>query len=192
MVKKAITHLKLDHANPGKLAKLDELAVEHRRVVQAYGDWLIRHAVRQPDKYAAIPAAEVPTRLSARRQRCAWQQACGIVRSWYSNERVNPPVLRNGCVQANANVVVIEPSQTPAFDYWLSILTLEAGKPVRVPLLLDGRAKATLKAFPQLCTGVTHAQRAQTRRRGRPAGLRWVALSFSSTRSVFACADVSR
>jgi len=77
---------------------------------QAYGDWLIRHAVRRPDKYAAVPAAEVPTRLSARWQRCAWQQACGIVRSWYSNERVTPPVLRNGCLQANANVVVIEPS----------------------------------------------------------------------------------
>jgi len=31
-VKEAITHLKLDQANPGKLQKLDELAAEHRRV----------------------------------------------------------------------------------------------------------------------------------------------------------------
>lgn len=45
-IRKAITHLKLDQANPGKLQKLDELAVEHQRVVQAYVDWLIAHEVR--------------------------------------------------------------------------------------------------------------------------------------------------
>jgi hypothetical protein len=32
----AITHLKLNQANAGKLQKLDDLAAEHRRVVQAY------------------------------------------------------------------------------------------------------------------------------------------------------------
>jgi hypothetical protein len=34
MQKKAITHLKLDLANSGKLAALDALAVEYRRGVQ--------------------------------------------------------------------------------------------------------------------------------------------------------------
>jgi hypothetical protein len=34
-VKKAITQLKLNLANPGKRQKLDELAAEHQRVVQA-------------------------------------------------------------------------------------------------------------------------------------------------------------
>jgi len=160
MVKKAITHLKLDQANPNKLKKLDELAVEHQRVVQVYVNWLIAHAVRQPDKYATLPEAEVSTWLSDRWQRCAWQQACGIVQSWYSNEREIPPVLRNLCIQANANVVVIEPSKSPAFDFWLRISTLEAGKPVRVPILLYGRAKDTLNEFPKLCTGVTLNKRA--------------------------------
>jgi putative transposase len=155
MVKKAITHLKLDPANVSKLQKLDELAAEHQRVVQAYVDWLIAHAVRQPDKYAIIPEVEVPTPLSDRWQRCAWQQACGIVQSWYSNEREIPPVLRNLCIQANANVVVIEPSKSPAFDFWLRISTLEAGQPVRVPISLYGRAKDTLNEFPKLCMGVT-------------------------------------
>jgi len=114
-IKKAITDLKLDAANSGKLEALDALAVEHQRVVQAYCDWLIAHAVREPDKYADIPATDVPTKLSARWQRCAWQQACGIVQSWYSNERTNPPVLKNICLQANANVVVLEPSNNWAF-----------------------------------------------------------------------------
>jgi hypothetical protein len=154
-VKKAITHLKLNQAHSGKLQKLDELAAEYGRVVQAYVDWLIGHEVRQPNKYADIPEQDIPTRLSDRWQRCAWQQACGIVRSWYSNERQNPPILRNIRLQANANVVVIEPSATSTFDFWLRISTLEAGKPIRVPLVLYGRAKAVIAAFPKLCTGVT-------------------------------------
>jgi hypothetical protein len=70
-MKKAITHLKLDQANPGKVGKLNALAVEHQRVVQAYVDWLIAHEVRQPDKYAAIPEVEVSTSLTDRWQRCA-------------------------------------------------------------------------------------------------------------------------
>ena len=155
MVKKAITHLKLDQANPGKLHKLDELAAEHQRVVQAYIHWLIGHEIRQPDKYALIPEQDIPTPLSDRWQRCAWQQASGIVRSWYSNRRHNPPVVRSFCIQANANVVVIEPSHTPHFDFWLRISSLEAGHPVRIPIRLYARAQETLAQFPKLCTGVT-------------------------------------
>ncbi|GFP24885.1 putative transposase [Candidatus Hakubella thermalkaliphila] len=155
MVKKAITHLKLDQANPGKLRKLDQLALEHQRVVQAYVDWLIERQIDQPNKYADIPEQHVPTPLSDRWQRCAWQQACGIVQSWYANGRETPPVLRNVCLQANANVVVIEPCHRPRFDFWLRISTLEAGRPVRVPITLYGRARETLTQFPNLCTGVT-------------------------------------
>jgi hypothetical protein len=159
MVKKAITHLKLDQANPSKRQKLDELATEHQRVVQAYVDWLIAHEVRKPDKYADIPEQDIPTPLSDRWQRCAWQQACGIVRSWYSNERENPPILRHTCIQANTNGVVSEPSNTPQFDFWLRISTLDAGRPVRYPIKLYERAKETLAQFPRLCSGVTLNQR---------------------------------
>ena len=158
-MKKAITHLKLDQANPGKLEKLDELAAEHQRVVQAYVDWLIAHEVRQPDKYADVPEQDIPTPLSDRWQRCAWQQACGIVQSWYSNERENPPALKNVCIQANANVVVIEPSHTPRYDFWLRISTLDAGHPVRIPITLYERARETLAQFPKRCSGVTLNQR---------------------------------
>lgn len=154
-IKKAITDLKLDDANNGKLTALDVLAVEHQRVTQVYVDWLIAHEVREPNKYADVPTADVPTELSARWQRCAWQQACGIVQSWYSNEREIPPVLKNICIQANANVVKLEKSNTPTFDFWLRISTLDAGAPVRVPLKLYRRAKQTIEKYPKLCTGVT-------------------------------------
>ena len=154
-MKKAITHIQLDRANRSKIHKLDELAAEHQQVVQAYVDWLIAHEVRQPDKYAAIPEREVSTSLSDRWQRCAWQQACGIVRSWYSHARENPPVLRKVCIQANTHVVVIEPSHTPQFDFWLRISTLDTGHPVRIPISLYARARETLAQFPKLCSGVT-------------------------------------
>jgi putative transposase len=81
------------------------------------------------------------------------------VRSWYSNARENPPKLQNVCLQANANVVVIEPSGTAQFDYWLRISTLQAGHPVRIPIKLYEHAKKTLAQFPKLCSGVTLNQR---------------------------------
>jgi hypothetical protein len=58
-VKKAVTHQKLNQANPGKLQKLDELAGEHQRVVQAYVNWLISHEIRQPNQYADLPQEAV-------------------------------------------------------------------------------------------------------------------------------------
>jgi hypothetical protein len=158
-VKKAITHLKFDQANASKLHKLAELSVEHQRVVQRYVDWLIAHEQRQPNKYANLPEQDVPTSLSDRWQRCAWQPACGLVQSWYAKERGNPPVLHNICIQANTNVVMSEPSETAAFDVWLSSSTLEAGKPVRLPLSLYGRAKEALAELPKRCSGVTLHQR---------------------------------
>jgi hypothetical protein len=98
MQKKAITHLKLNLANSGKLAALDALADEYQRVVQCYVDDLTDTGSAQPDKYADLPT--LATALSARWQRCAWQQACGLVQSWFSNERVNRPVVRGGVFRA--------------------------------------------------------------------------------------------
>jgi hypothetical protein len=153
MQKKAITHLKLNAANASKLAALDAVAEEYRRVVQVFVDGLIDAQTHEPNKYADYP--QFPGVLSERWLRCAWQQACGIVQSWYSNERTNRPVLHNLCIQANANVVVLEPSQTPTFDYWLRISTLDKGYPVRVPIKLYGNAQDILKQYETLCNGVT-------------------------------------
>jgi hypothetical protein len=118
-------------------------------------DWLIGHEVRQPTSTPTFLNRTSRPAYPTAGSGAPWQQACGIVQSWYSNERQNPPILRNICLQANANVVVIEPSETPTFDFWLRISTLEAGKPIRVPLTLYGRAKETIAEFPKLCTGVT-------------------------------------
>jgi IS605 OrfB family transposase len=153
MQNKAITHLKLNRTNAGKLAALDRLADEYQRVTQCFVDLLINAQDRVPNKYADLPV--LPTQLSARWQRCAWQQACGLVQSWFSNERRNRPVLRNLCIQANANVVVLERSQTPTFDFWLRISTLDKGCPVRVPIKLYDNARHILAQYEKLCSGVT-------------------------------------
>ena len=158
MQKKAITHLKLSLANRGKLAALDAVAEEYRRVAQAMVDHLIDAEERTPDKYAEIPP--FATVLSERWLRCAWQQACGLVQSWFSNERSTRPVLRNLCIQANANVVVLEQSATATFDYWLRISTLDSGHPIRVPIRLYKNARTILEAYERLCSGVTLNKRA--------------------------------
>jgi transposase len=46
------------------------------------------------------------------------------------------PTLRQTCIQANTNVVVLEPSHDSTFDYWLKISTLEFRKPLFVPIKL--------------------------------------------------------
>ncbi len=52
------------------------------------------------------------------------------------------PVLRVLVMQANANVVVVEPSTDSTFDYWLRISTLDHGNPLRVPVKLASYHKA--------------------------------------------------
>ena len=155
-MKKALTHLKLEQATATKQQKLDDLAAKYLPVTQAYIHWLIDRETREPDKYGSIPEEDIATLLSDRWQRCAWMQACGIVRSWYANERENRPVLRNICLQANANVVKIErPETSSRFDLWLKISTLDKGHPILVPLNLYDRAKEAIAQFPKLCSGVT-------------------------------------
>lgn len=54
------------------------------------------------------------------------------------------PTLREPCIQANVNVVKLEPSQDSSFEYWLSISTLEKGKPIVVPVKLAEYHKEAL------------------------------------------------
>jgi transposase len=57
----------------------------------------------------------------------------------------NIPTLREWCLQANANVVKLEPSEDSTFDYWLTIATLEKGHPIKVPVKLADYHKEALK-----------------------------------------------
>src|SRR5713226_8550752 len=170
---KAVTHIRLIEANPGKLAALDELAPVYLALCQQYVTLFCTD--EHPDKFHA-PVFVTP--LSERWHRVVIQQAAGIAQSWRTN-RANAyqgylddlldyheqqadgtldaqtkeptwkewdvPALRQTCIQANANVVVLEPSQDSTFDYWLKISTLEFRKQLLVPVKLADYHHEALK-----------------------------------------------
>ncbi len=170
-ITKAVTHIRLEEGNTGKLAALDNLALVYLSLCQQYVTLFCTE--EPPDKFHAPLFA---TRLSERWHRVAIQQAAGIAQSWRTN-RANAyqdylddlldyheqqadgtldaqaeepswkewdvPTLRQTCIQANANVVVLESSHDSTFDYWLKISTLDFRKQLLVPIkLADYHRKA--------------------------------------------------
>jgi len=163
-ITKAVAHIRLIEANPGKLAALDALAPVYLALCQQYVTLFCTG--EQPYKFHA-PVFSTP--LSERWHRVAIQQAAGIAQSWRTNranayqeylddllehqeQRVDGtldaqteeptwkewdvPTLHQTCIQANVNVVVLEPAQDSTFDYWLKISTLAFRKQLLVPVKL--------------------------------------------------------
>ncbi len=199
---RAVTHIRLLEANPGKLAALDALLSVYLPLCQQYTTRFCQ-AETSPDKYID-PVCE--SELSDRLHRVAIQQAAGIAKSWRTNRenayqaylddvadyarakakaeaegrlatftRQEPtwnerqvPVLRVPVMQANANVLVVEPSQDSTFDYWLRISTLEKGNPLRVPVKLAPYHKEQLKDRPFNTSTTLHKRK----------GVWWLTLSY--------------
>src|SRR5215469_15414757 len=143
-ITKAVTHIRLTQANPGKLAALDALAPVYLALCQQY--MTVFCTQEPPDAFRDTLFA---TPLSERWHRVAIQQAAGIAHSWRTNraqayqdylddlldyhEQQIEGTLENGaqeptCIQANANVVALEPAHDSTFDYWLTISTLDFRK----------------------------------------------------------------
>ncbi|HLG61074.1 MAG TPA: hypothetical protein VKY19_04020 [Ktedonosporobacter sp.] len=57
----------------------------------------------------------------------------------------NTPTLREWCLQTNANVAKLEPSEDSSFDYWLTVATLSKGYPIKIPVKLADYHKEALK-----------------------------------------------
>jgi hypothetical protein len=169
---KAVTHIRLIEANPGKLAALDALAPVYLALCQQYVTLFCTEEL--PDKLRA-PCYRTP--LSERWQRVAIMQSAGIAQSWRSNratayqqyqedleryqkkqaEKTTPapgkepqwrewnvPTLRQPCIQANVNVVKLEASRDSTYDYWLTISTLSKGQPIHIPVKLAAYHKEQL------------------------------------------------
>jgi hypothetical protein len=163
-ITRAVTHIRLEAANGGKLAALDELAQVYLPLCQQYVTLFCTE--ERPNKLRAPLFA---TALSERWQRVAIQQAAGIAQSWRTNraqayqdyvddllayheqevegildaEAEEPtwkewtiPTLKQTCIQATVNVVELEGAQDSTFDYWLRISTLEFRKQLLVPVKL--------------------------------------------------------
>jgi hypothetical protein len=172
-ITKAVTHIRLEEANGGKLAALDDLAQVYLALCQQYVTLFCTE--ERPNKLRA-PLFATP--LSERWQRVAIQQAAGIAQSWRTNrsqayqdyvddlldyhgqeiegtldagaqepawKEWNVPTLRRTCIQANVNVVELGPAQDSTFDYWLTISTLEFRKQLLVPVKLAAYHREALK-----------------------------------------------
>ncbi len=189
---RAVPHIRLYAANENKMATLDTLAGAYLALCQQYTTLFCTEAL--PDKYAA-PCFD--SLLSQRGPRVAIQQAAGIAQSWRSNrENVleeyqeayavweekhkpdepapvwkewNTPVLKELCLQANANVALLEKSQDSTFDYWLRLSTLERGKPLLLPVKLARYHQAALEGR-ELNSSVTLTR--------KPNGW-WLTLSYT-------------
>jgi hypothetical protein len=163
-ITKAVTHIRLLEVNPGKLASLDELARVYLSLCQQYVTLFCTE--EQPDKFhtpifatriserwhrvAIQQAAGIAQSWRANRANAYQnylddlldyreQEAAGTLdvqatepewREW------DVPTLRQVCIQANVNVVKLEPSADSTFDYWLKISTLERYRPLLLPVKL--------------------------------------------------------
>jgi len=195
-ITRAVTHIRLIEANPGKLDALDQLVEEYLALTQQY---VTRFTTEASPKRYAEPVFE--TALSERWHRVAIQQAAGIARSWrttrenayqayledladYAEDQAsshpnpnrkepqwrewNTPILHVPCIQANANVVGVEKSEDSTFDYWLRISTKDLGNPLRVPVKLAPYHKKALLGRTINTSTALHKR----------CGVWWLTLSF--------------
>ncbi len=168
---KAVTHIRLGEINSGKLAALDGLAQVYLMLCQEYVTLFCTD--EQPDKFRAPclstalserwhrVAIQQAAGIAAswRTNRAQAYQGYQDALTEYGEQQIGPhpdpdarepewrawsiPTLKQTCIQANVNVVALEPSQDSTFDYWLRISTLEKGKPIKVPVkLADYHRKA--------------------------------------------------
>ncbi len=181
---KAVTHIRLSETNACKLAALDALAPVYQALCQAYVTYFCTE--EPPDKFHApvFPTSlserwhRVAIQQAAGIAR-AWRTNREQAYQSYLEERENyqealatpdsnqkepewkewnTPTLRQTCIQANANVAVLEPSNDSTFDYWLRISTLEKRQPIRVPVKLADYHRATL-AGKSINSSVTLSRR---------------------------------
>jgi len=172
-VTRAVTHIRLAEANSVKLTALDALAPIYLALCQQYVTLFCTDG--QPNKYhdpifstplserwhqAAIRQAAGIAQSWRTNRANAYQDYLDDLLEYHEREtdgtleegeeepiwrEWNIPALKQPCIQATVNVVVLEHSRTDTFDYWLRISTLEKQHPLRVPVKLAGYHRETLK-----------------------------------------------
>jgi len=193
---RAVPHIRLAEANAGKLEALDHLAAAFMALTQRYVTLFCTRDA-DPDGYmdpvyetnlserwqrvamqqaAGIAKSWRTNRTNAHaaflRDHAAWQQAKEKNPQTRRKEPVwhewNLPELRVISIQANVNVVKLEPSEDSTFDYWMQIATLEKGQPLRLPVKLSAYHQKALKERTLNTSVVLHKRR----------GSWWLTVSF--------------
>jgi transposase len=172
-ITKAVTHIRLIEANAGKLAALDTLAQVYQALCQQYVTLFCTN--ERPNKLRVplfqTPLSERWHRVAIQQAAGiaqSWRTNRTQAYQDYLDEREeyfekqaegelkpkdqepvwkewNVPLLKQTCIQANANVVKLEPSEDSTFDYWLKISTLEFRKQLLVPVKLAFYHREALK-----------------------------------------------
>jgi hypothetical protein len=163
-ITKAVTHIRLSEVNPGKLAALDHLAPVYLALCQQYVTLFCTD--ESPDKFhapvfatslserwhrvAIQQAAGVAQSWRTNREQ-AYQDYLDDLLDYHEQQvdgtldaqakepiwkEWDVPTLRQTCIQANANVVVLQSAHDSTFDYWLKISTLDFRKQLLVPVKL--------------------------------------------------------
>jgi hypothetical protein len=194
-ITRALTHIRLIEANAGKLEALDQLVVEYLALTQEYVTHFCTAA--EPNQYAepvfetvlsqrwhrvAIQQAAGIARAFRTNHENAYQAYLEDLADWKLWQEQHPdptrkepawrewnlPELRVPAIQANANVVVVEPSEDSTFDYWLRISTLDKGNPLCVPVRLASYHKQALEGHTLNTSTTLHKRK----------GVWWLTLSF--------------
>lgn len=160
----AVTHIRLIEVNPGKLAALDALAAVFLSLCwqyvtvfctqeppDAFRDTLFVTPLSERWHRVAIQQAAGIAQSWRTNRDTAYQDYLDDLLDYHEHQtegtldegaqepewrKWDVPTLRQTCIQANANVVALEPSYDSTFDYWLQISTLEFRKPLLVPVKL--------------------------------------------------------
>ena len=169
---RAVPHIRLAEANTGKLDALDQLSKAFMALTQQYVTLFCTQEA-DPDGYMApVYATDLSERwqrvaiqqaagiakawrsnrhnayTTFLNDRAAWQEAkaknLGTKRKEPVWQEWNLPELRVTSIQANVNVVKLEPAEASTFDYWIQIATVEKGHPLRIPVKLAAYHKQAL------------------------------------------------
>jgi hypothetical protein len=207
-ITKAVTHIRLQATNAGKLTALDAVASVYIALTQQYTTLFCTNEL--PNGFRAPCFL---TLLSERWHRVAIQHAAGIARSWRSNRanayqdyldalaeyqeqradgtleegakepewrEWNVPTLREICIQANGNVVKLEEATNSTFDYWLKLSTLDKRNLLLIPVKLADYHKEQL-TDPQ--TGKRRQINSSVTLNKRD-GAWWLTLSYDETMTI--------
>jgi len=206
-ITKAVTHIRLIEGNPGKLAALDDLAAVYLALCQQYVILFCTEEAPDPfhlpvfatrlserwQRVAIQQAAGIAQSWRTNRAE-AYQGYADELAEYHdqqTNSTLNPeanepvwqewdvPTLRQTCIQANANVVKLEPSEDSSFDYWLQISTLAFRKLLFVPVKLADYHRQVLK-------GNTINTSVQLNKRD---GTWWLTLSYDEVVPILTEAD---
>ncbi len=213
-ITKAVTHIRLVETNPGKLAALDALAQVFLALTQHYTTLFctdeLPNAFHAPcfpttlserwQRVAIQQAAGIAKSWRTNRAN-AYQDYVDDLLDYHEQltagtldeqaeeptwQEWDVPTLRQTCIQANANVVVLEPSVDSTFDYWLKISTLELRKVLLVPVKLAAYHKEQL-TDPK--TGKVKQLNTSVQLNKREDGVWWLTLSYDERVTVHTAPD---